>query len=349
MTSVVEQVTSRPDCERRAKWLTVMVLAGTFLAVVAALDPTTVRPGWMAAFVALIGGSAVIAGASWRWGAAWSDRVVMAVVIVLDVLVLSSIVANQDRVSALLNLILLLPPTLFAAVCLPAPLPRWQEGFVVVGAAGVAATIAVNSVRWLTLTGLPVIALVGAAETVLAQRRHLDGALASFAQLSMTDPLTGLLNRRGMLARLLGTTGTTNRYCAVLVLDIDHFKTINDLYGHAVGDDVLRAVGQGLLRATRSDDVAVRLGGEEFAVLALNTPAEARILAERLRVSAMQWMAPWSGTISVGGVVVELLNSDELTAELVNCLMEEADRYLYQAKHAGRNRVVLAEHASAVE
>lgn len=297
----------------------------------------------------MIAGSAAVAGASWRWGAAWSDGTMMTVLVVLNLLVLTSILANQDRTAALLNLILLLPPTLFAAVCLPSPLPRWQEAIVVIGCGAVTVAVAGSPLQWFSITALPAIALVGAAETVLAQRRHLERALASFEQLSMTDPLTGLLNRRGMLARLLGSTHEAGRFCTVLVLDIDHFKTINDLHGHTVGDDVLRAVGRGLLRATRSDDVAVRLGGEEFAVLALNTPEQARVLAERLRVSAMQWMAPWSGTISVGGVVVELTEPEALKAELVSTLMQDADRCLYQAKRAGRNRVVLEERLTAVE
>jgi diguanylate cyclase len=199
---------------------------------------------------------------------------------------------------------------------------------------------------WATTTALPAVALIACTETALAQRRHLDQTLNALEQQSITDPLTGLLNRRGMSTRLFGPTGLPTRHVTVLVIDIDHFKTINDQHGHITGDEVLRAVGKGLLRETRGDDVAVRIGGEEFVVVTPAGPEDAALLAERLRESAMDWMAAWSGTVSVGGVTAELVSAEHLTPDRLSGLIEDADRCLYQAKRAGRNRVVM-DHPAA--
>jgi len=131
------------------------------------------------------------------------------------------------------------------------------------------------------------------------------------------------------------------------MLDIDNFKTINDRHGHVAGDEVLRAVGSGLLRETRNDDLVARLGGEEFVVVSRIPPGEAAAMAERVRERAGDWMAPWSGTLSVGGVTVELTGPGDLTADLLTTMLDGADRCLYRAKRSGRNRVVLEPPASA--
>lgn len=329
------------DRERRAKWLCWIVGAGTAVGLFAALDPATIRPNWTVAFLTVIGCSGVIAVASWRWGASWSDRTVMGVLVAIDLLVLLSVVASQDRVGAMLNLVLLVPVSLFAAVSLSAPFPRWQEGIVVVGCGAATVLIAPTPLFWMTTTALPAVALVACTETALAQRRHLDRMLQALEHQSITDPLTGLLNRRGMTTRLFGPTGLPTRHITVLVLDIDHFKSINDVHGHITGDEVLRAVGKGLLRETRGNDVAVRIGGEEFIVVTPANPEEGRILAERLRERAMEWMAAWSGTLSVGGITTELTRPADLTPDRLGHLIEDADRCLYAAKRAGRNCVVM--------
>jgi diguanylate cyclase (GGDEF)-like protein len=271
----------------------------------------------------------------------------MGVLVAIDLLVLLSVVASQDRVGAMLNLVLLVPVSLFAAVSLAAPYPRWQEAVVVVGCGAATVLISPTPLFWVTTTALPCVALVACTETALAQRRHLDLMLRALEEQSITDPLTGLLNRRGMTSRLFGPTGLPTRHITVLVLDIDHFKSINDAHGHITGDEVLRAVGKGLLRETRGDDIAVRIGGEEFVVVTPANPEDARRLAERLRQCATDWMAAWSGTLSVGGVTSELVSAEYLTPERLAGLIEEADRCLYQAKRAGRNRVVMAYPATA--
>lgn len=329
------------DRERRARWLCWIVAAGTAVGVFAALDPATIRPNWTATFLSVLGCSGLIAVASWRWGARWSDRGVMTVLVAIDLLVLLSVVASEDRVGAMLNLVLLVPISLFAAVSLAAPYPRWQEVIVVVGCGAATVMIAPDPLFWATTTALPAVALVACIETALAQRRHLDDILQALEKQSITDPLTGLLNRRGMTSRLFGPSGLPTRHITVLILDIDHFKSINDAHGHITGDEVLRTVGKGLLREIRGDDVAVRIGGEEFVVVTPADPADARRLAERLRVGAMEWMAAWSGTLSVGGVTIELAGPEELTPDRLSDLIEDADRCLYQAKRGGRNCVVM--------
>ncbi|WP_420122588.1 diguanylate cyclase [Nakamurella sp.] len=318
-----------------------IALAGTVLAILATLDPTTVRPEWSAAFLIVIVGSAAIAVAGWRWGVGWSDRMIATTVAALDLMVLASILANQDRSAALLNLILLLPPTLYVAVLLRPPFPRCQEIGVVAGCAVVAALIAADPVQWISLMLLPAVALVGAAETVLAQRRHLESMVDSLELMSMTDALTGVLNRRGITVQLFAAPPAPSGHLSVLMIDIDRFKEINDRYGHVAGDEVLSAVGAGLLAEIRSGDLAARLGGEEFAVVTRSSPADAAAMADRLRRRAVDWMAPWSGTVSVGCAGARAAGPDAVTVELLSDLMERADRCLYRAKREGRNRVVL--------
>jgi diguanylate cyclase (GGDEF)-like protein len=126
----------------------------------------------------------------------------------------------------------------------------------------------------------------------------------------------------------------------MLLLDVDHFKLINDSHGHAVGDAMLGRLGQAVASTIRASDVAARIGGEEFAVLAQHTPLQgARVLAERLRDTIETTSAGVLGpekrvTVSIG--VAQL--GDETGPEL----LARTDKALYQAKHGGRNCVRVA-------
>lgn len=132
-----------------------------------------------------------------------------------------------------------------------------------------------------------------------------------------------------------------------LLFDIDHFKEINDQYGHATGDMVLKAIGQNVPKLLRHHDIAGRVGGEEFAILLPDTSIEqARLLAERLRFSLSQTIfisqnnpeETFHVTISIG--VTDLKPSDEDNqTELIDIIFSRADKALYQAKNTGRNRV----------
>jgi len=169
----------------------------------------------------------------------------------------------------------------------------------------------------------------------LAQFNHKIGQLNHD---SITDPLTGLLNRRGMLARL-GQWQAGNRPFAVIAIDIDHFKQVNDSLGHEAGDQMLRQLAQLMEQVARSNDVLCRNGGEEFIALLPETSlADACAVAERLRQCVADSPIPegMSVTISLG-----VAHCPASSAGIEHAL-KQADQALYVAKHQGRNRVVTA-------
>jgi two-component system, cell cycle response regulator len=161
--------------------------------------------------------------------------------------------------------------------------------------------------------------------------------------LSRTDPLTGLRNRRHVeeyLARLLSLARRNAEPMGVLVVDIDHFKSVNDRYGHDGGDAVLREVAGRMVRNVRLEDMVGRWGGEEFLVVLPNTDGQgAAELAERLR----QVVAGEPCPLPDGGVVPVTVSLG-CAASLVDdatTLVRSADAALYEAKESGRNRVVV--------
>ena len=178
-----------------------------------------------------------------------------------------------------------------------------------------------------------------------AAQRELRIELArlgsQWRRLASIDPLTGLANRRALEQWFSDTRGRAARGESVVVLlhDLDHFKSINDRFGHPVGDAVLRQVARLIDANCRPEDLAVRYGGEEFILALLGVNRERAIdIAERLRVSVEQhdWrtVAPdLSVTVSVG--IAQAAETSDAHA-----LLSLADRRLYAAKHDGRNRVV---------
>lgn len=164
---------------------------------------------------------------------------------------------------------------------------------------------------------------------------------AMLETLATTDPLTGLNNRRHFLDSLDAEWSRFQRYyrsVSVLMLDIDHFKSVNDRYGHAVGDAAIRAVAAACLDGKRKSDLVGRIGGEEFAVLLPETSlSRARTVAERIRRRVM------SAQISADGIQFGLTVSigiAEATVSMsgIDALMGAADHALYRAKAEGRNR-----------
>lgn len=158
---------------------------------------------------------------------------------------------------------------------------------------------------------------------------------------SQTDPLTGLPNRRSLQGEVSSRCQARERF-GVLFMDLDHFKSVNDRFGHEVGDRVLVAVASVLKTALRPGDVVGRYGGEEFVAIILGAgPESARLVAERLRRSVEEMPSPKGGpsklTISIGTTVFDPRQSDERS----EALLHRADMALYAAKRAGRNRVVL--------
>jgi diguanylate cyclase (GGDEF)-like protein len=165
---------------------------------------------------------------------------------------------------------------------------------------------------------------------------------AEIQRLATTDELTHLNNRRQFLElaeREIAAAKRYGRQLAVLMLDIDYFKQVNDTYGHAVGDTVLREVARRLQAALRVVDVAGRVGGEEFAIALPETGRGARDLAERIRTTIERDpVATSAGDVSVT-MSIGLTTLNGADADL-GSLLAEADHALYQAKAAGRNRVV---------
>lgn len=179
---------------------------------------------------------------------------------------------------------------------------------------------------------------------ILQQQQALQTANHALEQLSLSDSLTGLANRRAFdqaLEREHVRQQRTASPLSVLMLDVDHFKNVNDRYGHSTGDDYLRAIAQVLKKTVmRSTDLAARHGGEEFACLLPDTGApQAQALAERIRQSIERLTLPntragqTSLTISIG---VATLQTSHASAQE---LLEAADAALYAAKRAGRNQV----------
>lgn len=163
-----------------------------------------------------------------------------------------------------------------------------------------------------------------------------------------TDALTGLWNRRGFqpfIDQALARSTRTGEEVTLLLCDADHFKRINDTYGHAMGDRALTAVSQALRAVIRPTDAAARLGGDEMSVLLAGCNAQgatvvARRIREALREIQREAELPESVTLSIGIADTRAMSADALTQRTVSHLMAAADEALYQAKEAGRDRFV---------
>ena len=180
-------------------------------------------------------------------------------------------------------------------------------------------------------------------EQQVAERTlELQHANQVLQQLSLTDPLTGVANRRRAEQQLQLAIAQFQRYQTpgtVLLLDIDHFKRINDNFGHDIGDLVLKQLAQAWQAELRSSDLLARFGGEEFLVLATQTNLDdAVLLAEKLRVSTAALHIPQVGKVTVS-IGVAPFTPDNLEHEL---FLKQADEALYRAKQTGRNQVRLA-------
>jgi two-component system cell cycle response regulator len=163
--------------------------------------------------------------------------------------------------------------------------------------------------------------------------------------MAITDALTGLHNRRYMeshLATLAEQAATRGKPLALMILDIDYFKSINDNYGHDAGDDVLREFAVRVRKSIRGIDLACRYGGEEFVIVMPETDLHvAGMVAERLRRSiAGEPFAIHKGTKRIEVTISIGLTTLEQKGEAVADVLKRADTALYRAKHDGRNRVV---------
>jgi diguanylate cyclase (GGDEF)-like protein len=168
--------------------------------------------------------------------------------------------------------------------------------------------------------------------------------------IGLTDPLTGVNNRRYVERRLLEEVGRTRRHgyaLSAMYIDLDHFKNVNDSYGHQGGDEVLCEVATRIKTELRLSDALGRFGGEEFVVLLIDAPHEAALaVAERIRAGvANRPLALTTGeilnvTVSIGVATLSFIDRKDQIDTIAQQLLAKADHALYQAKQAGRNRVV---------
>jgi diguanylate cyclase (GGDEF)-like protein len=187
-------------------------------------------------------------------------------------------------------------------------------------------------------------ARIRVGERITRSQKELKEQKVLLERLAREDKLTGLYNRRHFEERAVEECNRAQRYdrpLSLLLCDLDHFKQVNDQYGHSAGDTVLQQVGQTIQDCCRTSDLSARLGGEEFTVMLTETNLEeAQLVAERLctAIRVLTFAHP-SGqfhvTMSIG--VAEVAPTQTLEE-----LLKEADEALYAAKRTGRNRVVLA-------
>ena len=174
--------------------------------------------------------------------------------------------------------------------------------------------------------------------------RELSDELTRVRLLSLTDELTGLPNRRAFMRRLEDEVARVQRYgfpLSFVLMDLDHFKAVNDDYGHAAGDEVLRVYSKNILSIFRHHDMVARYGGEEFAVLLPNTDSDGTVRAlnkVRRRANETRWQANGQmadvPTFSAG---VSLYKPGESASAFI----ERADKALYMSKENGRNIVTV--------
>ncbi len=190
------------------------------------------------------------------------------------------------------------------------------------------------------------------AKTQLAsewlQKEQLSAELEHTRALSLTDELTGLPNRRAFLNRLEEEIGRVQRYhlpISLAIIDLDHFKEINDRYGHGIGDQVLQSYAKLVSSAFRRHDLVARFGGEEFVVLLPNTQVEGAVKAlNKIKetetvTDSRPTTIPGELTLPTFSAGVAAYHSEESIADFI----ERADQALYRAKKTGRNKIVSVE------
>jgi len=185
--------------------------------------------------------------------------------------------------------------------------------------------------------------LKGKLDSAVLEINELDKELKKIKQTAKTDMLTSLLNRRGFseaIVKVLETTKTTREPFSVIMLDIDHFKKINDEYGHLIGDHILKMVSKLLTDHIKGKDIASRFGGEEFILVLPQTCLKgAFVLAEQIRLSLQKktWTIKNTGK-SIGQITISLGIALYKLGESIDAVIKRADAALYQAKNTGRNK-----------
>ncbi len=229
-----------------------------------------------------------------------------------------------------------------SAIALPFTLDEWRTGVFFLRTTDDELPLTKDDVDFADTVIKAAVAAIRRAQVIETTREDN----VRLAALATTDPLTLLLNRRALIDKLTTEIDRARRYDSVvtlLMIDIDHFKPVNDTHGHLVGDEVLREVGAILQHAARTVDIVARYGGEEFVVALPETARDGAVtFAERIRelIAAHQFAVADGGTLRISasiGVAVFPAPFVETTEDL----FARADEALYRAKAEGRNRVSL--------
>ncbi|MCF3940166.1 MULTISPECIES: GGDEF domain-containing protein [Gordonia] len=257
----------------------------------------------------------------------------------------AAVITDDGPAHAVLVLLAAIP----ALAAIESP-PRTVVTFVLIAAGlacAVVATRAHSSTAMFVAGGAVILAILVPTYLVTTLRRSLSRALEAQATISETDPLTGVLNRRGLATRweqALRDAVESRLPIGFIVADIDHFKMVNDRYGHSVGDATLVAVSQALSEAVPPGALVARTGGEEFVILrSVADASELHRLCDELRVHVA---ASTEVTVSIGAVCAAVSTTVgrplAVTRDMVDELFAIADRQLYIVKGQGRNSVSVA-------
>jgi diguanylate cyclase (GGDEF)-like protein len=310
---------------------------GTFLTLVLSVQTGVFSAGWFvnvgAGVVAAVAGLVFLLLPSPA-----PDRVLRATPSLAALLITFTLAFNHSNAAD--GMLLLSWPLLFAAYLLPRRTAYWT---LVVVAACLTVIFASGSgpdrfAAWIETTTSTALTLM----IILRVRAQADRLKKALAEQASTDPLTGLSNRRAFdeaLEREVSRQRRTRAPLSLLAVDVDHFKRINDTWGHAAGDDTLAALGDLLPRLVRAADTVSRVGGEEFGVLLPDCPApQARARADALRAEVWAASRDWKHPVTVSVGVATVPDS----ADALDDLVVAADMALYAAKESGRDRVRVA-------
>jgi diguanylate cyclase (GGDEF)-like protein len=201
---------------------------------------------------------------------------------------------------------------------------------------------------WATVFALEAI-IYGVGTAFIVMLMVKDHHVHFYRHAATIDPLTGLLNRRAFMEsarNLCAARSRRNEPVTLMMFDLDHFKSVNDTFGHAVGDDVLRVFAQVAGSSMRATDVVARLGGEEFAAILPGDIEVARKVAERVRAN-FEVAGKVVGEHAIGGTVSIGAATSHAPVTDIDALINRADVALYKAKHNGRNRMEAADDEPA--
>ena len=346
ITLLVEMVRDDPSGGLKRYAAFSFFLLAELLCIIALLIPDFVRPGlWRVAFMAItvIVALAVVAEIFVRTWPRWASIMMNPGAGVCVAVALSSLADRGDYPA---GVVLFGLPAIFAGMYL-----SWRHVLVQSIITVIGSTLflwgGIKSPLILTLNVMAVaLSIQIPAIALLLLRARLETILTRERTAALTDPLTGLANRRGLIeeaSTVIARARIEDLRVVMAVGDIDHFKHVNDTFGHAVGDQVLRRIAHVLRTQVRPGDIVARLGGEEFGILLAFPEDEIVALGERLREAVALELLDLSTTISIGMAWTAPFDiGPDVTTDIWS-LADSADARAYLAKRHGRNRVIFSE------